>query len=78
MQNKTMVKLRNSALKAVKDFIASDFNGNKSKAADFFGITRMDLARYLNGERQGLDKLFNLLEKTKIYEFSYKIQKKRR
>ena len=75
-QNKKLIKLRHDALTAVKDFIANEFNGNQSRAAQFLGVSRGDLALYLNGHRKGLDKLVNLLEKTKIYEFSYKIQKK--
>ena len=73
--NKTN-KIRSSVLDALKTFIENEFSGNKAAASKFLGEDPKNFHKYLSGERAGLDKLIDLLEKTKKYEFSFKIKKR--
>ena len=68
-------KLKTSIIEALKNFIDEEFSGNQSKAAEFLGESRFNLKKYLVGDRRGLDKLIDLLKKTKKYEFTFKIKK---
>ena len=58
------------------DFIEKQFSGNKAKAAEFLGETKMTLNKYLKGHRAGIEKLVDLLEKTKKYEVILKVKKR--
>ena len=68
-------KLRATIIKTLKAFVDEEFSGNQSKASISLGESRKTLNKYFTGDRAGLDKLIDLLEKTKKYEFTFKIKK---
>ena len=76
MNQDKIKKIRISIIERLNDFIDDEFNGNKSKAAEYLGESRMILNSYLNGHREGLIKLIELLDKTKKYEFTFKIKRR--
>ena len=76
MELKNQIKLKKSLLKALENFIDEQFNGNASKAAEYLGEDRKNFHKYLNGTRSlSLEKGLDLLEKTKKFEFTFKIKR---